>query len=290
MTAPEARRSRSRRPSGRFGPTERPSVEHTQRPIPPMMSSAHFREIQDELMESHARNGNLAQFGHRLSAHQYLRLYRLVAAYVEQGSAVLDWGAGNGHFSYFLVRSGYRASGYGFGPLPQVCSAFAADAYAYKVADPATPTSLPYDDESFDAVASVGVLEHVRETGGDEVESLRQIHRILRRGGLFICFHLPNRSSWIEGALRLVRRWSHRYRYTAEDIHMLAESASLKVVELRRYAILPRNIWWWGRGRRGVSTSLCLARLYDGLDDLLSRLASPVCQNYLFVARKNGES
>jgi hypothetical protein len=31
---------------------------------------------------------------------------------------------------------------------------------------------LPFPDTCFDAVASVGVLEHVRETGGNELASL----------------------------------------------------------------------------------------------------------------------
>ena len=70
-----------------------------------------FREILDELIVTQAHEARLLQFKHRISARQYLRLYRLMARYVKSGSSVLDWGAGNGHFSYFLIRAGYRASG-----------------------------------------------------------------------------------------------------------------------------------------------------------------------------------
>jgi len=40
----------------------------------------------------------------------------------------------------------------------------------------------PYLDK-FDAVVSVGVLEHVKETGGSEIGSLREIFRILKLNG-----------------------------------------------------------------------------------------------------------
>ena len=54
----------------------------------------------------------LLQFRSLVTAHQYLKLYRLFHRHVPKGSKVLDWGAGNGHFSYFLQRSGYETTGY----------------------------------------------------------------------------------------------------------------------------------------------------------------------------------
>ena len=76
-----------------------------------------------------------------------------------------------------------------------------------------------------------------------------------------------------------------KFRYTQRDILSLASSADLRVVETKRYAILPRNIWFWAN-RNEVTLSSGLARVYDRLDDALSRLASPICQNYLFVAER----
>ena len=137
----------------------------------------------------------------------------------------------------------------------------------------------------FEAVTSIGVLEHVRESGGAEIDSLKELHRLLKPGGIFICFHLPNRYSWIEGALRLVGRWSHRCRYTGREISELARTAGFTLLEVERYALLPRNIWWWGPMRK-FGGSPRLARAYDALDNTLAKIAAPVCQNYLFVAQK----
>jgi len=241
--------------------------------------------ILGELVEAASRDDSMTQLRTAISAHQYLRLYEWVDRFVKPGGHVLDWGAGNGHFSYFLLRAGYRASGFDWGPPPRICSAFPSGAYAYTTAGPADPSGLPYASATFDAVASVGVLEHVRETGGDELASLKEIHRVLRPGGVFLCFHLPNRYSWIEAVLRSMGRWSHTHRHTASSIRSLVTKTGLELVAMQRYAILPRNIWWWGLPR-GMGASTGVARAYDWMDGVLSVVFSPVCQNYVFVARK----
>jgi hypothetical protein len=131
----------------------------------------------------------------------YVRLCDLVPAHVPEGAKVLDWGAGNGHLSFLLAQSGYDATGYSL--FPQEFPAWLKEpAYELVVGDPSDPVALPFADESFDAVFSCGVLEHVRETGGDEVASLRKIHRVLQPGGVFIAYHFANRYSWIETSWR----------------------------------------------------------------------------------------
>jgi cyclopropane fatty-acyl-phospholipid synthase-like methyltransferase len=54
----------------------------------------------------------LDQFHSLISAHQYRLSHALVRRFLPPGAHVLDWGVGNGHFSFFLTREGYRATGY----------------------------------------------------------------------------------------------------------------------------------------------------------------------------------
>ena len=221
----------------------------------------------------------LAQFRSRGSAHQYTRLYTLVRHYVARGAKVLDWGVANGHFSYFLVRAGYEAYGYSledltFEPLVR------ADRYRFvKGSDPVT---LPFDDAAFDAVVSVGVLEHVTETGGDALASLREIGRTLRPGGSLICYHFPNRHSWIEWVARHAGRHQHTNRYGRAEIERLVGEAGLELRGVGRYGALPRNSLGRLPGLLGPSAGF--ARAYDVADAVLAVPLAPVCQNYWFVA------
>src|SRR6266852_5695308 len=78
--------------------------------------------IVDELIGLQRREPQLGLdlFQSLVSARQYRALYRLLQRFVPPGATVLDWGCGNGHFSYVLDRLGYRAHGYSFGDVPLV--------------------------------------------------------------------------------------------------------------------------------------------------------------------------
>ncbi|MGH7680796.1 MAG: class I SAM-dependent methyltransferase [Candidatus Eiseniibacteriota bacterium] len=227
---------------------------------------------------------HLLQFGSLLSSHQYLRLYGLFRRYVPEGARVLDWGTGNGHFSYFLLRAGFRASGYSF--LDGSFVGWLPDAgYDFTRGDAAEPTTLPYGDATFDAVASIGVLEHVRETGGTEAGSLSEIVRVLKPGGRFVCFHFPNQWSWIDWAARRVPGLHrHDYRYGLGDIRALASGAGLTLEAAGRYGLLPRN--FGAHLPHPFRYSAGPARAWDAVDGLLGLPFSAFCQNYYFVARK----
>jgi SAM-dependent methyltransferase len=241
-------------------------------------------EVLRHLQGLGAENPNLRHFGSLVGGHQYRRLYELVRCHVPAGSAVLDWGVGNGHFSYYLMQSGYRACGYSL--FPQEFSDWLHDpAYELVVGNPSDPVGLPFADESFDAVVSVGVLEHVRETGGDETASLREIYRILRPAGIFIAYHFPNRYSWIDVLARILpRAFHHTYRYTRDDIRQLVKAANLDLVEAGTYALLPRNPLQ--HLPRSLASSERFARAYDAVDSSLAELLPALCQNHYFVAQR----
>jgi len=247
---------------------------------------------QDELILAElaalARRGepDLLQFGSLAAAYQYRRLYRIWRRFVPAGAGVLDWGAGNGHFSYFLSRNGHRVTGYSFQTFTY--EKWLADpTYRFVPGDEREPVALPFGDSSFDAVASIGVLEHVRETGGDEAKSLGEIARVLRPGGTLVTFHFPNRDSWIDlAAKRVPGKHHHLYRYTRGEIERLVRGAALELLETGRYGLLPRNSLHRVLGPwRDTRWS---AEVWDRLDAMLSVVASPIVQNHYFVARKGG--
>ena len=255
----------------------------------------------------------LLQFGSRVAARQYRPLYAAFRAAVPAGARVLDWGAGNGHFSYFLARAGYRATAYAFAPpaLLEAAGAQAASgpeahgaaaladgaargaglgagAPVVVAASPAEPVRLPFPDAAFDAACSIGVLEHVGETGGDERASLAELARVLAPGGVLFACHLPNRGSWVEFLARhapVSGVHHHPRRFGRGEIRALLAGAGLTPLRMERYALLPRN--GWARVPR-LGGSRFVADLWDGLDRLLTRAAPWLATNWLVVARKAG--
>ena len=151
-------------------------------------------------------------------------------------------GAGSGHFTYFLIQSGYNPTSFGFNKPGLFENELVNLKLNFVQGDGNEPTLLPFSDERFDAVSSVGVLEHVREFGGSEEGSLKEINRILKKGGIFFCYHFPNKYSWIEFVARLTGKWNHQYRFSKANIDQLFVNDLWQVLECRQYAILPRNI------------------------------------------------
>ena len=240
--------------------------------------------------------GVIEQFRSLPAASQYRKLYELTSRHVAPGSRVLDWGCGRGHFSYFLVRRGFSVTAYSLEHPPEIFDALSSSERSrltFVRGSPEEVRRLPFGDGEFAAVFSVGVLEHVRETGGDELSSLRELRRALAGDGVFLCYHLPNRYSYIEAASRRLgarRRTGdfHRHRFTGRDIRRLCGEAGFEVVDSARYGVLPRNSLnrlpsrW--RDARFVTAAL------DRSDAVLERLFSLVAQNYYFVARPGPEA
>ena len=218
------------------------------------------------------------------SGAQYRRLHRLCREFIPSGARVLDWGSGTGHASIYLTTAGFDATGFSMDPF-SFEDLVAGGRYRFVAGKPAEPVLLPFRNAEFDAVLSVGVLEHVRETGGDERGSLREIERILRPGGVFLCFHFPNEWSWIEAIARRLDAHSHPYRYTPSDVRRLFEGAGFRIERRERYGLLPRN-----QVARFLPRRLCdmdnFSRFYDALDGLGAALLPWITQNHLVVARK----
>jgi SAM-dependent methyltransferase len=228
---------------------------------------------------------DVVQWGALANVAQYRLPYEKTLAHVSAGDHVLDWGCGNGHFSYFLTQHGVRTVGLSFEEAP---AALVGEPLFQHVRHD-EPVGLPFSDAMYDAVASVGVLEHVHETGGDQRASLVELARVLKPGGTLLVFHLPNTFSWIECLVRQVtpwlRRpvWQHSRLFTRADVERLLPP-DLSIVECGRYNIIPRNpanaLPAWLRDSRTFVAGLNL------LDDAVTALLPVFAQNWFFVLRK----
>ncbi|MEA2435019.1 MAG: hypothetical protein QOG54_2476 [Actinomycetota bacterium] len=238
-----------------------------------------------ELQDHYLSIGVPTHFSWRspIGARQYGYLFSILGAFAPPGTAVLDWGCGDGVFSLWLASQGCRVSGLEFYPpvLDPVIQETSPGLWDFHMAE--EPVKLPYEDHSFDLVLSIGVLEHVRDTGGTESGSLAEVKRVLRPGGRFVCYHFPNRGSWIEFAARRTRskNW-HRQRYSKREVSDLFRGSGFEIDETFRYGLLPRNSVPCPTSPRWARA---LADVYDFLDTGGQRIANGLVQNHLVVCR-----
>jgi 2-polyprenyl-3-methyl-5-hydroxy-6-metoxy-1,4-benzoquinol methylase len=155
---------------------------------------------------------------------------------------ILDWGSGKGHISYFLKKNNAEVVSCDIYNTKAHDSTFGQDTpiikkYNIKVDPLFHAYELPYKSQSFDVVLSVGVLEHVP----NDEESIKEISRILKKGGLFFCFHLPQPYSWTQKIQHLKGIYYHDRFYNHKRIIELTQIAGIEVLDVWHRAILPKN-------------------------------------------------
>lgn len=95
-------------------------------------------------------------------------------------------------------------------------------------------TNYPARDDSFDLIFFNHVLEHIH----DDVGALREVHRILKPGGLLV-LGVPNEAEWFWRLAyrlqpRMLRTSDHVQFYTAETIEAKCRTAGFVVREVKR--------------------------------------------------------
>lgn len=190
---------------------------------------------------SHRFLGNSAQ---AIYQRQITLLSTLLTAYTRTppgNISVLDWGCGKGHITYMLQKLGFTVTtcdrnvnmdDSAFGQTTPII-----EHAGIRVLPLEDDVRLPFPDRTFDAVTSFGVLEHVR----DDLASLREIHRVLKKGGIFYITFLPNRSSWTQAVARLRGNNYHDRLYWIRDVRRLAAKAKFTVSSAWFAQLFPKN-------------------------------------------------
>lgn len=88
-----------------------------------------------------------------------------------------------------------------------------------------------------DVVLSVGVLEHV----DNDLESLKEINRILKLGGLFFCFNLPYVFSWTQNLAHIKGNYYHDRLYSKFRVYELLGNTSFELLDMWHRQLLPKN-------------------------------------------------
>ncbi len=184
---------------------------------------------------------------------------------------ILDWGCGAGQVTSLLRARGLDVTAYDWRPGVPEPVVRSLDHYPDVQAHISSePVKLPFEDRSFDAVLSCGVLEHVHDPDG----SLEELKRVLVPGGTFYVYKLPNRTSYLAAIARVANRlgmplYYHGQEpndrvYDEREARALLERHGYRMRELGLANMLPLTlpgpvarrltpvIWWLNRALERV--------------------------------------
>jgi SAM-dependent methyltransferase len=144
--------------------------------------------------------------------------------------------------------------------IDQYCYAvfhrFAASSYT-KLQD---SVLLPYPPNFFDAVIGSGVLEHVAM----DYESLKELYRVLKPGGMLIISYLPNWLSYKEFVRRVARKRDfHRRLYGKGEAKQLLKRCGFYPIAARYHTFFwERRLARFRMGRWEPELAGLLAQLF----------------------------
>jgi 2-polyprenyl-3-methyl-5-hydroxy-6-metoxy-1,4-benzoquinol methylase len=240
-----------------------------------------------ENVKAHYAERNLQelQMANMLTVAQYAPVYSAAKDFLATQNPVLDWSCGSGHFSLFLASQKVKVSSIGFNS-PAYIKELLPPTINYVEGDFREPVALPFQNGEFQVVFSIGVLEHVRETGGSELASMKEIHRLLRPNGIFFVCHLPNRKSWIEFVVRRFypHKFHHQFLYSRTDIESLAQQSGFKILTCKRYGIFPKNSF--EKMPAFLGNSIFFLQTIYFFEAIFSRVFGFFCQNWLVVLQR----
>jgi SAM-dependent methyltransferase len=178
---------------------------------------------------------NLGNLDHPRGVVGYQSKADEMARWLQREMRVLDWGCNYGQMAWLMKMRGMEVAALDVAenrhPTPLL------DSIGVQPLFVEDPIGLPYGDRSFDAVLSCGVLEHVF----DVEASLKEVRRILKPGGIFFIYNLPNAYSWIEWCARRLGS-GHERRWRLGAARRLATQHGFDVIVTRVEDVLPRNL------------------------------------------------
>ncbi len=127
----------------------------------------------------------MVQFHNPLEKKDYLSIqhierYKFAANFLRKGMDVLDIASGNGYGTMIMHSLGCNVIGADY---DQKAVEIAKSLWNYKGFIKANALELPFENESFDAIVSFETIEHVK----DGYKFLKEMNRVLKVGGTFIC-------------------------------------------------------------------------------------------------------
>lgn len=216
---------------------------------------------------------------HPVEVEWYDKVWSVVAAYVPERSRVLEIGVGPGYIPSQLARlKACRA--FGVDPLESAMSAAKAIAERAGIEIHlvrGVGQSLPFRENAFDVVFSLGVIEHF------PVEQSRLMvaehARVCKIGGL-VLVGIPNLFNVVHTMIKLCQGRSYDYypehSCSRPTLARWMQAAGLKPVAYDGYA----TFWPLRLARSRIGRLIAYGWVRSGLEKYLERLESPFTRSW----------
>lgn len=173
--------------------------------------------------------------GHRtfMSVRQACFLSEIDAIGFEKGSKCLDAGCGPGLLSMALAQRGFQAHCVDTSEqmLNLTQGLFLDKGLSLPELKQGSIESIPYDDNTFDLVASAGVIEYLE----NDDAALRDFFRVLKPGGMLV-LSITNRLSPV-GLFEGVIEWVKRVGFTRDLCNVVLKSMGSTPVRAREFSV-----------------------------------------------------
>ncbi|MCB9893278.1 MAG: class I SAM-dependent methyltransferase [Planctomycetes bacterium] len=209
--------------------------------------------------------------GTYFSRHKGRALRNLLLSTQHLKGRVLDFGCGPGFLLNRLCRlKGLECEGLDFSPKnAEVTRERLGDNPRFKGATVVDGLPSPYDDQCFDVITCIEVIEHLTED--QFAETIREIHRLLKSGGmaLFTTPHdeqLENAQNYCPFCDSQFHRWQHLRAFSASDLRQRLTEAGFEVafcqgINLERFQP-PKK-----RGLLDMGVAYVAGKLWRGMRD-----------------------
>jgi SAM-dependent methyltransferase len=181
----------------------------------------------DVYLHAHSRNQAVIQ--------RQVQIFNHCAKYFDSANVVLDWGCRQGADACLMrMYLGDQVQVHGCDVDPPNYEAFFSfSRIEYRLLR--HPYLLPYEDNTFDVVMGSGVLEHVPI----DIESLKELYRVIRPQGRLIITMLPNRLSYTEFLNRRLGNPHHLRLYSHQEIIKMLMHTGFLPLESGYHQIIP---------------------------------------------------
>jgi len=204
--------------------------------------------------------------------HGSRKRVRFVTRHKPQGGRLLDIGCAAGAFMLGMeAHGGWQTFGV---ELSEDVALLARSRHGLEVL-PGTLEQASFGDAVFDAVTMWDVFEHLHDPAG----SLREVHRVLKPGGLLL-LRVPNLASW--DAELFGEYWAgldaprHLYIFTPDTLERMLTQADFDVLDhssaIGSYTTFALSVRFWltAHGASEWTKQLASSALYNPLARLIS--------------------